>query len=125
MDINGLAIIAGSTPSFSATIGKSAPTVFAITTTNIIVSPTIRETCNATLSKKKHFRKATIPKAKPHISHTVISLSTTFAQSLGSISWVAIARMTKVDAWLPAFPPESVSIGTNILRAITALTTYS
>ena len=98
VEISGLAIIAGSNPNFSATTGSRDPTAFAITTTNTIVSPTTRETVMATLSKKKHFKNATSPRATPHIKPTVISFKTTFAQSLGSMSWVAMARITRVDA---------------------------
>ena len=123
--MSGLAIIAGSPPNFSAMIGSREPTVLAITTIPTMVMPTIIETCTPTLSKKKHFKNATMPRASPHIRPTKISLRTTLAQSLGSISWVAIARIISVDDWLPAFHPESVSIGINIFKAITAWRTYS
>lgn len=52
VEINGLAIIAGSMPSFSAIIGKSDPTDLAIITIPIIVRPTTSETLSPTLSKK-------------------------------------------------------------------------
>ena len=116
--ISGLAIIAGSNPNFFAPIGSRAPTTFAIIIITKIVIATMPATSKATLSNNKHLKNANKDMTIPTITPTSNSFNTTLYQSSSSTSPVAIPRITSVDDWLPAFPPESVSIGMNIFRAI-------
>ena len=122
--MSGLAMTAGSTPIFSATIGSVLPTTFANMTTNTIVRLTVAATMSVTASLFRSIRstssilmKFAAASDRPHKNATRSSFQMTFRTSAGSISPSDRLRMTAVDAWLPELPPVPISIGMNAASA--------
>ena len=72
--INGLAITAGSNPSFEASIGRQQPTIFAIRTTIKSVTQITAATVIDNLSRKISFTKFAPASVRPHRAAT-LSLS--------------------------------------------------
>ena len=118
MVMNGLAMTAGSKPSFLATIGSVQPTTFATSTVTAIVAHTTKAVRavmsvlpSRSRSKTMIFAKHSAASATPHSTAVWISFHTTLGRSRSSSSPRDRARITVTDAWEPELPPVSISMG--------------
>ena len=89
---------------------------FAIMTVTNILQTTTRATLNCPGLKIRMRTRLIAARVRPQTKPTRISFHRTFATSLRSMSPTAMPRMIMVLAWLPAFPPVSISCGTNVTR---------
>ena len=116
--MKGLAITAGSRPTFSASSGSEQPTHLAKITTNITVRHTTRHTGSVTSLLPSSSRstsciltKLAAASAAPHRNATRISFHSTASTSEKSTSPRLRARITATDAWVPELPPVPDSMG--------------
>ena len=65
-----------------------------------------------------NFAKHTMPTERAMRTETRISFQMTCNMSRGRISSSAMPRMTVTEAWLPAFPPVPMIIGTQAMRTV-------
>ena len=115
--IIGLAMTAGSKPSFFAPIGSRQPTIIAMMTVQNSVTETTAAIIMLVLVKMMMRRKLTSASAAPETTATPISLISTRGQSRSSISPSARLRMTVTEVWLPELPALSISIGMNAVSS--------
>ena len=103
--IMGLAIKAGSMPSFFASMGSMLPIVFASMMTARMARQTVNATVAGSWSRKMTFAKFSTLRPKPTMKLIRISFHMTFQASFSSISPTAMPRMTSVADWEPELPP--------------------
>ena len=118
VEMKGLAITAGSRPTFSASSGREQPTHLANTTTNRMVRHTTRHTSGVTAalpsssrSTSSIFTKLAPARHTPHSSETRSSYHSTRNTSEKSTSSRLKARITATLACVPELPPVPDSIG--------------
>ena len=132
VEMNGLAITAGSRCSRSASRGSRQPAAFAQMTVNTIVTQMTSATSGVTPSLPSSSRSTTISFTKlqaasvtPHSTATRISFQMTRKASEHSTSPSDRPRMTATDACVPLLPPVPVSIGMNAISAEHAAREFS
>ena len=96
--INGLAITAGSNPSFLAIIGREQPITLATHTVRTKVEQTTSATLVVTPSISNSFAKLAIARVRPIKNDTLISFQITLKISLNSISFNDSPRIIVADA---------------------------
>ena len=114
--INGLAITAGSNPSFFANIGRVHPINLAIIITTINVIHTTSDIVTPTLSINISFKKLASARVMLINKDALNSFQITLKISLNSISFKERPLIIVTDACPPAFPAESISIGINDVK---------
>ena len=108
-----------------AKIGRVQPIVFAIITVKNILMTTVRQIISWPGYWSIRRMKLTRARPTPQSTPTRSSFHTTFIISDGSTSPTAIPRIIIVLAWLPEFPPVSISMGTNVTSSGMAANAFS
>ena len=85
--------------------------VLAIMTTRTSVTQTMAAMASGTRSMTRSFTKLAAERVMPQSTATRISFHIASKMSLNSISFSERPRMIETEAWEPAFPPVSISIG--------------
>ena len=120
---SGELIVAGSRPILSSRIGNIEPIVTPQITMPRIEMPTVSPTALGSVavampaaSSPTTTRYESRPSASPRMSPVRISVTITRFQSLCSISSSEIARIRRLAACVPVFPPDEMISGMNETR---------
>ena len=109
--IMGLAMTAGSKPSFEVIIGRQQPMSLAITTTITSVRQITAATENSTLSSRISLRRLASASVSPHSTATLISFQIILNRFSNSISFSERLRIIETLACVTACIHEHWNIG--------------
>ena len=103
-------------PMRCAVIGSRQPIIFAMMMVKNMLMTTVRQTLNCPGLKSMRRTRFTAASTVAQVRPTRNSFQRTFRTSDSSMSPTAMPRMIMVLAWLPQFPPVSMSIGIKVTR---------